>query len=130
MFLYREKLKKKKKRLVLVWVFLSLLKLFENSMSVSVINRTSIAIERIFAFHCTVCVHVLYRLHVCTSAYQTRPTLECSLWTLECSALVRLIAPLLQSSTLASYYTFPRLHSIAWYLRSSASPWLAPTDQK
>ena len=86
-------------------VFLSLLKFFEKLVSVSAIDRTSVAIERTFAFRCIVCALALDRLNVRASAYQTRPTLECSLWTLVCNALVR-------SSALASCFTFARLCSV------------------
>ena len=101
---------------MLVWVFLSLLKLSENLVSVSGIERTS-------AFRCTILAPVLDKLHVRASTYQTKPMLECS-------ALLRLIAPLLRSSAPVGYYTFACLCSIAWYLCSSASPQSAPTDQK
>ena len=112
------------------WVFLSLLKLSWSLVSVSAIDCTFVVIEFTSAFHCTVRMLVLEKLHVRVSAYLTRRTLEHSLWTLERSALLRWIAPLLRSSTLAGCYTFARLCSIAWYLRSNASPQSAPTDQK
>ena len=108
---------------MLVCVFSSLLKLSENLISISVNDCTYVVIECTSVFRCTVRTLVLDILHVCMSTYHTRLMLERS-------ALVQLIAPLLQSSALAGCYTFARLCSIAWYLCSSASPQSAPTDQK
>ena len=82
--------------LVLVWVFLSLLKLSKSSVSISAI--AFVAIAHTFAFHCTVRAPALDRLHVGASTYQTSLTLERSLWTLERKPLFRSIAPLLRSS--------------------------------
>ena len=89
-------------------------------VSISKIERNLLALERTCAFHCIVCAPVLdsLQLHASTLRLTDR------------SALLRLIAPLLQSSTLADCYIHACLWSIASYLRLSTPPQSAATNQK
>jgi hypothetical protein len=116
-------LKKNKKIRIVFGYFFEFVGISGILVSVSAIDHTSVAIERTAAFHYSICVPAVNRLHVRVGLIRPRPTLERSV-------LIRSIAPLLQLSVLGDYYILARLRSITRYLRSSASPQLATTNQR